>query len=261
METLYNDYSFLEIRMLQPRNALKPVFPYKMRGFLMEAYYKSVPSQIRSLLRGKRRDFVFQQAMDQFLSDPAACAYPGNPVLIDLIYGWGNEAWSARDEYLAGCISHSLSSSGPILECGSGLTTLLLGIVAKSRGNSHWVLEHKPQWAKKVQKYLDRYELDTEICTMPLKDYGEFYWYDVPFHRMPGNFFLVVCDGPPSRTKGGRYGLAPIMREKLKMGCAILLDDADRHGELEIAKRWESELPARYHIQGTFKPYIEMVVG
>jgi hypothetical protein len=127
--------------------------PSKLHRYLTELYYKSVPHQLRHLFSGERRDFVFQQAMQQFLKDPGACAYPGNPVLIDLIYGWGNEAWSARDEYLAGCINHALVSDGPILECGSGLSTLLLGAVAKRRGHSHWVLEHKPDWAKRVQMY------------------------------------------------------------------------------------------------------------
>jgi Methyltransferase domain len=247
--------------MNQQENTLKSVFPPKLSNFLIEAYYKSVPHQMRSFLRGKRRDLVFQQAMKQFLMDPGACAHPGNPVLIDLIYGWGNEAWSAREEYLAGCIRHSLTSSGPILECGSGLSTILLGSVAKRQGKIHWVLEHKTAWAKKVQRYLDIYQLDSVVYAKPLKDYRGFCWYDVPLESMPGSFSLVVCDGPPRRTKGGRYGLVPVMKERLISGCIILLDDAARHEELEIAKRWETELDAPFNIQGTVKPYIKMVVA
>lgn len=233
----------------------------KTLDFLRETYFKSVPPQIRSFLRGERRDVVFQLAMEQFLKDPGACAYPGNPVLIDLIYGWGNEAWSARDEYLAGCISHALASHGAILECGSGLSTILLGVIAKRQGQCHWVLEHKAAWADKVQDYLNQYELDSAIAANPLKDYGEFCWYDIPLDKMPDSFSLVVCDGPPRRTKGGRYGLIPIMRKRLKSGCAILLDDAGRKEELEIAKRWEIELGVPFNIQGTYKPYIKIVVA
>jgi hypothetical protein len=77
---------------------------------------------------------------------------------------------------------------------------------------------------------------------------------------MPDNFFLVVCDGPPRRTKGGRYGLVPIMRERLKSGCIILLDDAGRDEELTIAKRWAGELNTPFIIEGKLKPYIKMVV-
>jgi Methyltransferase domain len=233
----------------------------QLHNLLIEIYYKSVPHQFRRIFSGKRRDFVFRQAMEQFLKDPGACAYPGNPVLTDLIYGWGNEAWSARDEYLAGCINHALDSKGPILECGSGLSTILLGAVAKRKGKIHWVLEHKPEWAKKVQIYLDSYNLGCTIITKPLKNYGEFSWYDISFEKIPTSFSLVACDGPPRRTKGGRYGLVPVMRERLMSGCVILLDDAGRKEERHIAKRWEAELSATFSIQGTTKPYIKMIVA
>ncbi len=247
--------------MDQPQHSLLAVNPSGVVYFLREIYYKSVPSPLRSFLRGKRREVVFNNAMQVFLKDPAACAFPGHPVLLDLIYGWGNEAWSARDEYLAACISHALSTPGAILECGSGLSSILIGAVAKSRNHSHWILEHKLKWASKVQGYLDDYGLNSIIHTNTLKDYGEFCWYDVMLERMPADFSLVLCDGPPRRTKGGRYGLTPIMKDKLNPGCVILLDDASRKDELEIAKRWEFELPASYKIEGTVKPYIHMTLG
>lgn len=215
----------------------------------------------RSFLLAPHRDLVFRRAMKQFLEEPDACINPGNPVINDLVYGWGNHVWSAQHEYLADCIDRALTSRGPILECGSGLSTILVGAIAKRRSQSHWALEHTPKWAMKVQKYLDRYKLDSVIlCTKPLKDYGDFCWYDAPLESMPDGFFLVICDGPPGTIKGGRYGLVPFMKERLKPGCVILLDDAGREQELAIAKRWEAELGASFEILGSIKPYIEMKV-
>jgi hypothetical protein len=80
--------------------------------------------------------------------------------------------------------------------------------------------------------------------TAPLKSYAGYSWYDPPLSRWSRNFSLVVCDGPPADTPGGRYGLAPIMREHLAPGCVILLDDAEREPEREIAQRWSAELDA-----------------
>jgi predicted O-methyltransferase YrrM len=243
------------------RSAVKAILPSRARSFLRGAYYKVLPRRIRVFFRESYRDFVFRRAMKQFLKDPIAHAHPGSAILLDLIYGWGNEAWSALDEYLADCINHAMASSGPILECGSGLSTILIGAIAKKQGQSHFALEHNSEWAIKVKKYLNRYKIDSVVqCTKPLKDYGDFCWYDVPLESMPDSFSLVVCDGPPGSTKGGRYGLAPIMRERLKPGSIILLDDAEREQELAIAKLWEVELDAHLDLLATDKPYIKMTM-
>ncbi len=229
-------------------------------GFIRDLYYKTVPSPIRSLIYGKRRDDVFDCAMLRFLENPESCLDPGNPTLSELIYGWSNEAWSAREEYLACCISHAMSCKAPILEVGSGLSTLLIAVIAKRKNQSYWVLEHKPEWARRVQSYLNRYDLPATVTTCTLKDYGEFCWYDAPLANMPYQFSLVVCDGPPSRTKGGRYGLVPVMKAHIAPGCAILLDDAYRREELTIAERWSKQLNSSFSVEGIDKPYIVMTV-
>lgn len=196
------------------------------------------------------------------MRNPEECAHAGNRVLVDLIYGWGNESWSALDEYLAACVGHALNSSGPTLECGSGLSTVLMGVVAKKRDQIHWALEHNPEWATRVQRFLDRYNLDSKVklCSNPLRDYGTFSWYDPPMESLPDTFGLVICDGPPSSTKGGRHGLVPVMKERLKPGCIILLDDAGRDEERTIAHRWKTELGASLELHGATKPYIRMTV-
>lgn len=214
----------------------------------------------RPLSRAHRR-FVFRQAMRRFLRDPAASVAPRAPVLNELIYGWGNESWSAMDEYLAACIQNALVAKGPILECGSGLSTLVIGAIAKQQGLEHWVLEHSPEWAAKVQRHLDHYGIDSaRVCVAPLKNYGEFDWYDPPVASLPDSFGLVICDGPPYWNKGGRFGLVPVLRSRLKAECVILLDDAAREQERTIAKRWAIELGASYETLGASKPYVKLTV-
>ena len=73
-------------------------------------------------------------------------------------------------------------------------------------------------------------------------------------------FALVVCDGPPADTVGGRYGLVPIMRDRLAPGCAILLDDAEREHERAIARRWQLELGATHQFVADDKPFIRLIV-
>ena len=55
---------------------------------------------------------------------------------------------------------------------------------------------------------------------------------------LPDGIALVICDGPPSSTAGGRYGLVPVMKASLNTSCRILLDDTHRRKEREIIQHW-----------------------
>jgi predicted O-methyltransferase YrrM len=220
-----------------------------------------VPPGVRRLLRGAHRGLTFRRAMRRFLASPEAALRPGSSILADLSYGWGNEGWSAREDFIADSLHHALTTSGPILECGSGLSTILLGAIATQRGLPYWALEHLPQWVARGQRHLERYRLGAvKLCLAPLKDYGDFSWYDAPLASMPGEFSLVICDGPPGGTKGGRYGLLPVLGNRLRPGCIVLLDDASRDQELAVARRWESELSAATEARGATMSHIRMTV-
>jgi len=61
------------------------------------------------------------------------------------------------------------------------------------------------------------------------------------FGYISKSFSLIVCDGPPGNSKGGRYGLLPIFGDRMTPETRILLDDADRPGEQEVLDRWKQE--------------------
>jgi hypothetical protein len=90
---------------------------------------------------------------------------------------------------------------------------------------------------------LSRYQVaEVKLCLAPLREYEKFSWYSPPWELMPGHFSLVICDGPPERTtKGKRYGLLPVMGERLASGCVILLDDLNTDSEDNILAKWTAE--------------------
>ena len=217
--------------------------------------------QTRQWMRRTYDAFKFDRAMRHFLDDPEAAIQDGSSVLQDLIDAWGNSGWSALDEYLRVGIEHVLETDDAILECGTGLSTLLFGAVAQSRGIDYWALEHLPEWSDRITHCLERYKAtDVRISTRPLRRYAGFDWYDPPLAEMPRSFSLVICDGPPSRTLGGRYGLAAVMRTRLRAGCVVLLDDAEREHERQIARLWQAELGAEAEFLDGRKPLIRLVV-
>jgi hypothetical protein len=137
---------------------------------------------------------------------------------------------------------------------------MLVGIVAQRRGLPHWALEHMPEWAAEVKTQLAKYRIASTVHCAPLKDHGNFAWYDAPLDLMPQSVALVICDGPPGAVKGGRFGLVPIMRSHLAPGCVILLDDAMRQQERHIADGWVKLTGARYEMMGQVKPFIRMTL-
>ena len=59
----------------------------------------------------------------------------------------------------------------------------------------------------------------------------------------------------PSATRGGRYGLAPMISDRMLPGCTVLLDDAIRSDERKIAARWTEEFGLRGEQRGGDRPY------
>jgi hypothetical protein len=204
----------------------------------------------------------FNRALNRFKISPKASLYPESGIIKDLIHGWNNINYSAHDEYLTSCVYNSLNHvNSPILECGSGLTTILVGIIAGQTGNTLWTLENSELWGERVRDILETFKIDSvKLYIKPLKDYEGYYWYDPPLDFMPEKFGLVICDGPPGNTIGGRYGLIPVMRTRLTKGTLILLDDASRTGEQNITEMWMQELNAEVKIAGIRKPFCKIIL-
>ena len=210
-----------------------------------------IPAPLKRALREAYAKRELHRAIDQIKGlEPGIV--PGPELLRRLQRGWANDGFAATIEYLSEVAKFAATTSDPILECGSGLTTILLGLLAGRRGIETWSLEHIPEWRTRVSGLLERAGIrGPGLCLAPLKNYGDFAWYDPPLGDMPRNFGLVICDGPPGDTPGGRYGLLPILGERLSKGSVILLDDATRPGEAEVLRRWQAEAPITISLENS----------
>lgn len=209
--------------------------------------------------RDWRRERGFDDALQEFMRDPAQAAAGTGDLFERLVTGWGNEAWSGQAHFLRACVRHALACDGPVLECGSGLSTVLVGAALQGSGRNLWSLEHLPPWAERLNALLRRFRIATvRLCVAPLRDHGGFDWYSPPLEDMPAQFALVLCDGPPAQTRGGRYGLVPVMGERIRGRCTILLDDAVRTEEQQIARQWSALLGTQLTLRGRDHPYYEL---
>ncbi len=161
---------------------------------------------------------------------------------------WGNEGWSADLEFLRALAQRMLEVTGSVLECGSGLTTLVAGVLAERAGVHVLSLEQDPFWAKLVQSRLSRFGISAvTLVHVPLRTYEGFLWFDVSELRLPGSFEFVICDGPaiyghaePYQT-AWRVGLLPVLRDRGVQIGEVLLDDADDIRAAALQANWERE--------------------
>src|SRR5438046_10647049 len=106
---------------------------------------------------------------------------PTAVLLAALRLGWANDGYSSKVDYLMEIARRAVVTPGPILECGSGLSTLLLGLLAARRGIDVWSLEHIPAWHARVRSVLESLGISTEhLHLTPLRSYGDFDWYSLP---------------------------------------------------------------------------------
>lgn len=153
---------------------------------------------------------------------------------------WGNK-WAARPELLYACAVAAQSATGPIIEYGSGISTLVMA-AANPNVQVHAV-EHDPMYLNQTQAAAVRNGLtNVNLWLAPMAADGT---YDLSNTLLP-KAELVLLDGPPRYLGGNRA----LMLEKLN-GSAVLVDDVK--GEMaEKLAQWASRNGREYRILGEF---------
>jgi predicted O-methyltransferase YrrM len=146
---------------------------------------------------------------------------------IELMHEWGNIPWAAQPDFVKCAVMLARQVNGPILEMGSGISTLAMAS-ANPNVTIH-ALEHEASWASKIGMDIERLGIkNIKVHFCPMKDYPEGRWYDPP--ELPWkDFQLVLCDGPP-RAGNNRNELYNFMEQNACYPRAILVDDAHRNG-------------------------------
>lgn len=150
------------------------------------------------------------------------------------LYTYAHNAWAASPEMLFAAYRFASEATGPILECGSGLTTIVMGLAAERSGVPVYTLEHDLDWVRKMRPRLAGLS-KVELIYAPLEEYPGYVWYQVPLAIETKKFALVVCDGPP--RKYGREGLFCLLGKQVA-GAHWLIDDTDDLSVLALIKKY-----------------------
>lgn len=158
--------------------------------------------------------------------------------------GFGNTGWAATVDLLDELSTRVASANHGVLECGSGLTTMLLGALTKERRLPVVTLEHHPAWFERMKSLIQRFDLGhVDLQLRPLTNYADFDWYTMPKLSPSARFDLLLCDGPPGDTRGGRSGLLPSLRDRMAPRCVLIVDDTHRAEDDAVVTRWLESLP------------------
>jgi hypothetical protein len=133
---------------------------------------------------------------------------------------YGNKPWAATWDFHL--IAHKMASALPegstIVECGCGLSTLVLA----ATGHTVLALEEHAEWAEKVDNLLAACGLEASIKVAPIaKSTG---WYGAGkgvFRDFEAD--MLVIDGPRRRETVDR--MWPLKNGVLKQGGTLLVDD------------------------------------
>jgi hypothetical protein len=158
---------------------------------------------------------------------------------------WQNKEWAAGVGMATACMLLSRRVKGQILECGSGLTTLVMAI----GGAEVHSLEHDPIWADRTKNALKALGLSANVHYVPIRDHGKYRWYE-SWPKLD-KIDLLVCDGPPRLI--GREGLA-LIEDQLSQ-AVMVFDDAASVGVSTIIEGLEKKTGRRFVVMNGDRPY------
>jgi glycosyltransferase involved in cell wall biosynthesis len=139
-----------------------------------------------------------------------------------------------------------------IVECGSGLTTLVGGYMVKNKIIKHFIsIEHEEQFYEATLNDLKKHTLEKYVTLLyaPLKRISingeEWFWYNTDrFETTINQIDILLVDGPPGQIqKHSRYPAFPLLKKFFHKNIVVVLDDSDRTDEKEIINRWLLENP------------------
>ena len=142
--------------------------------------------------------------------------------------------WGAEVDFLRIALLLTRKCDGPIIEAGSGLSTILMA--AARPDLTVWCIEHDPMHSLKLDQMSRQAGVfNIKVIDTPIRD-G---WYDLSedMDEIPAKFAFGIVDGPP-RLLGDRMGFFSLLGER----CSVIMaDDADDWSYQEKLRMWAAE--------------------
>ena len=188
---------------------------------------------------------------------------PSDELIDNLFAAWGDRLSSERRDYIQRCLAEATRASGPILQCGSGLLSVLIGLVcqhANAPGKRLWVLEHDPHWGNLARSWLEARDIKhAHIIYAPAEQFNGFLWYVLDPSRLPNDFALVLSEASAA-LPGSARGVVSRMAKQFGNRCVILAGNARRPKDLKFLADWAKSQGAPFVMQEGEHPYLKIAL-
>ncbi len=144
-----------------------------------------------------------------------------------------------------------LNNHVTVVECGAGVSTLVISRLLQKLGGKLYSLEHDAIWRERIMTRLENEGLQhtASIIHAPLEALAEHGtgWYrtSAVLDAIPhSGIDLLLIDGPPAykpEESQSRHPVLPLLWDRLSKDATIFLDDVGREGERIVIDRWEKE--------------------
>src|SRR5215208_7870929 len=146
---------------------------------LLSAIKSSIPQPVKRVVRQMILDPLHERISDRelkrCLGELRDASTVDRSTIDTLRSAWGNEGFSATSGLIAEVAHLVVEANGPILECGTGITTLVAGVLAERRNAQVLSLEQDADWAAHINRALSRFGVrNVEVHYTPLRQYGEY---------------------------------------------------------------------------------------
>jgi predicted O-methyltransferase YrrM len=195
--------------------------------------------RLRSMLRRQERHVWETHNVFRALQGGAPLPVPGG--------------WAASTDLL-GELLRAIAAHRPrrVVELGSGVSTLVIAAALRANGLGRLTsIDGDEGYAAATREQLQRHGLDpwVEVRYAGLTEMAfegvVRPWYDTRVLDDLREVELLLIDGPPTALRADiRYPALPFFWQRLTPAAIVLLDDAARPAEREIARIWQRQFPA-----------------
>ena len=206
---------------------------------LLRRSVEDMRKEQRRLEANLQAEFQLRDMLADESSKPEAAITPLNP------------RWQLSSQAIQEVVRHVLlDQPRTVVECGSGASTMWIGRALRRVGEGRLIsLEDSSDWVAIVTGLLQHEGLSSvEVRHAPMELIQvagqQQPWYSTSSLADVEEIDLLLVDGPPGRTsKLARYPAVPALRDRLRPGATVMLDDCHRRDEKETLRKWLAEVP------------------